>query len=72
MYVFGLTQVQRKQSWAEIADGNTEQGVLGTWQANAALTAFFGIGFKKIPDQGLLPKFDLVFLFLENTVPEEV
>lgn len=37
-----------------------------------ALTAFFRIGFKKIPDQGLLPKFDLVFLFLENTVPEEV
>lgn len=26
---------------------------------------------KKFPDQGLLPKFDLMFLFLENTVPVE-
>lgn len=61
MYIFGL---KFRGSKAETADGNPNQGFLGT------LAALFRMGLK-IPDQGLLPKFDIMFLFLENTVPVE-
>lgn len=46
-YAVGLTQVQRKQSWTEVAGGNPKQGVLDNRRA-AGLTALFRIGFRKI------------------------
>lgn len=66
MYL-GLSSEEAKL--AETADENPKRGVLGTG-GPAALSALFRICLK-IPDQGLLPKFDLMFLFLENTVPVE-
>lgn len=73
MYALGLTQVQRKQSWAEVVGGNPKQGVLGNRRA-AALTVLFRIGFTKISQIEISSQNnDLIFfLFLENTVPVEV
>lgn len=66
MYALGLTQVQRKQSWAEVVGGNPKQGVLGNRRA-AALTVLFRIGFTKISQMEISSQNnDLIFFIFRK------